>query len=48
LEEVPTALFFEKGKVVKRLDGALGAGLNEKQLTDFIHVCSTQTSLSIR
>ena len=31
----PTVIFFEKGTVSKRLDGALGAGLNEKQLTDF-------------
>ncbi len=32
VEAVPTAVFFEKGKVIKRLDGRLGLGLNEKQL----------------
>ncbi len=39
VEVVPTVLFFEKGKVAKRLDGVLGAGLNEKKLTDFIDIC---------
>jgi thiol-disulfide isomerase/thioredoxin len=33
---VPTVLIFEKGKVVKRLDGAAGIGLSEKQLLDFV------------
>jgi hypothetical protein len=28
----PTVLFFENGKVTKRLDAEPGAGLNEKQL----------------
>ena len=32
IEAVPTVIFFEKGKVSKRLDGRFGAGLNEKQL----------------
>ncbi len=36
VEVVPTALYFENGKVVERLDGVLGVGLNEKQLADFI------------
>jgi thioredoxin 1 len=40
VEVVPTVLFFEKGKVTKRLEGILGVGLNEKQLTDFIHRCA--------
>ncbi|MBE0556162.1 MAG: thioredoxin family protein [Proteobacteria bacterium] len=40
VEVVPTVLFFEKGKVAKRLDGVLGVGLNEEKLTDFIHTCS--------
>jgi thioredoxin 1 len=48
VEVVPTVLFFEKGKVSKRLDGFLGVGLNEKQLTDFIHTCSTPTGSPIR
>jgi thioredoxin 1 len=34
VDVVPTVLVFEKGKVVKRLDGTLGVGLKEKQLAD--------------
>jgi thiol-disulfide isomerase/thioredoxin len=33
IEAVPTLIFFEKGKISKRLDGRFGVGLNEKQLT---------------
>jgi thiol-disulfide isomerase/thioredoxin len=36
VDVVPTILFFENGKVTKRLDGILGIGLNERQLTAFI------------
>lgn len=32
IEAVPTIIFFEKGKVSKRLDGQFGVGLNEKQV----------------
>jgi thioredoxin 1 len=32
VDVVPTVLLFEKGKVTKRLDGARGVGLEEKQL----------------
>ncbi len=32
VEAVPTVVFFEKGKVRKRLDGKPGLGLNEKKL----------------
>jgi hypothetical protein len=39
IEVFPTVLFFEKGAVAKRLDGARGAGLNEKQLANFIASC---------
>jgi thioredoxin 1 len=39
IEVYPTVLYFEKGKVSKRLDGVHGEGLNEKKLTDFIMVC---------
>lgn len=35
IDVVPTVLLFEKGKVKKRLDGAPGAGLTEKQLANF-------------
>lgn len=40
VEIVPTVLFFEKGKVAKRLDGVPGMGLNEKQLAAFIQDCA--------
>jgi thiol-disulfide isomerase/thioredoxin len=33
----PTVLFFEKGKVTKRLDGKPGVGLSEKQLAEFVN-----------
>lgn len=36
----PTVLFFEKGVLSKRLDGAAGAGLQEKQLVEFVNSCS--------
>jgi len=32
VEAVPTVIFFEKGKVSRRLDGKFGVGLNEKKL----------------
>ena len=32
IEAVPTVVFFEKGKVCRRLDGRFGVGLSEKQL----------------
>ncbi len=32
----PTVLLFEKGEVAKRLDGAPGEGLNEKQLKNLL------------
>jgi thiol-disulfide isomerase/thioredoxin len=35
----PTVLYFEKDKVVKRLDGEPGVGLSEKQLADFVTSC---------
>jgi thiol-disulfide isomerase/thioredoxin len=40
VEVVPTLLFFEKGMVTKRLDGVLGVGLSESQLSDFIKKCN--------
>lgn len=30
---VPTVIFFEMGKICRRLDGRFGVGLNEKQLS---------------
>jgi thiol-disulfide isomerase/thioredoxin len=35
----PTVLFFEKGMVANRLDGAPGIGLREEQLVEFIKSC---------
>lgn len=39
IEVYPTVLYFEKGKLSKRLDGISGQGLNEKHLNDFIGEC---------
>ncbi len=39
IEVFPTVLFFEKGKVSKRLDGAHGEGLDEGDLMGFVSVC---------
>jgi thioredoxin 1 len=36
----PTVLFFENGVLSKRLDGVPGAGLQEKQLVEFVNSCS--------
>jgi len=35
----PTVLYFEQGKIIKRLDGESGVGLSEKQLADFVASC---------
>ena len=35
----PTLILFEKGRVVKRLDGQPGIGLSDKQIADFIQSC---------
>jgi thiol-disulfide isomerase/thioredoxin len=32
----PTVLFFEKGIILKRLDGVLGVGLDEKQFIEWL------------
>lgn len=39
VEVVPTALYFEKGLLKKRLDGELGVGLSERQLKEFTKEC---------
>ncbi len=36
VDVVPTVLIFKNGKVAKRLDGAAGIGLSERQLLDFV------------
>ncbi len=33
IEAVPTVMYFEEGKVARRLDGQFGIGLNEKQFS---------------
>jgi thiol-disulfide isomerase/thioredoxin len=38
VDVVPTVLLFEKGKVIKRLDGSRGVGLNAKQLKNLVDV----------
>ncbi|MFB3890292.1 MAG: thioredoxin family protein [Candidatus Bathyarchaeia archaeon] len=37
LEAVPSIILFEKDRVARRLDCELGAGLNEKQFSDWLH-----------
>jgi thioredoxin-like negative regulator of GroEL len=39
IDVFPTLILFEKGQIVKRLDGKPGIGLNEKQIADFILSC---------
>ena len=39
IEVFPTVLFFEKGKVSKRLDGQAGIGLSKQQLDEFAQQC---------
>lgn len=39
IQVFPTVLFFENGKVTKRLDGQAGAGLTQTQLDDFAKNC---------
>lgn len=42
IEVVPTVLYFENGKVAKRLDGAPGVGLTEKQLLEMVKTCDVK------
>jgi thiol-disulfide isomerase/thioredoxin len=39
IDVFPTVLFFEKGKVSKRLDAEQGIGLNQRQLDEFSKKC---------
>jgi thiol-disulfide isomerase/thioredoxin len=39
VEVYPTVLFFRKGKVVKRLDGTHGIGLDEQQFRGLLKEC---------
>ncbi|MGA2387045.1 MAG: thioredoxin family protein [Candidatus Bathyarchaeia archaeon] len=36
IDAIPTVIYFEKGKVSRRLDGAFGVGLKEKQFTAWL------------
>jgi len=40
IDVYPTVLYFEKGKVVKRLDGVYHLGLSKGQLEDFARRCA--------
>lgn len=40
IEVFPTVLFFEKGKLVRRLDGTYHRGLSQGQLEDFARRCA--------
>lgn len=40
VEVVPTVLFFEGGRLVRRLDGRLGRGLSAAELKDFEKECA--------
>lgn len=39
IEFYPTVIFFQKGKVAKRLDATPGAGLSEAQLRKLLEEC---------
>jgi len=39
IEVYPTVLFFQQGRLVRRLDGTYHVGLNKNQLTDFVVRC---------
>jgi thiol-disulfide isomerase/thioredoxin len=39
IDVYPTVLYFEKGELVKRLDGIPHEGLNDAQLKEFVEKC---------
>lgn len=39
VEVYPTLIFFEKGKVTRRLNGTSGVGVRENQFFEFINKC---------
>ena len=39
IEVYPTIIYFEQGRIVKRLDGVHGAGIDEGKLTRFVAEC---------
>ncbi len=42
IDVFPTVLFFEKGALVRRLDGAYHRGLSQGQLQDFARRCAVK------
>jgi thioredoxin-like negative regulator of GroEL len=42
IEVYPTVIYFQNGKVVKRLDGTRGFGLHEQQFRGLIDLCRKQ------
>ena len=42
IEVFPTVLFFEKGRLVRRLDGGYHRGLTQGQLEDFARRCAVK------
>jgi thiol-disulfide isomerase/thioredoxin len=43
IEVYPTVLYFENGRVVKRLDGTYHEGLDRGRLKKFVQQCGPQT-----
>jgi thioredoxin-like negative regulator of GroEL len=42
IDVFPTVLFFEKGRLVERLDGVYHRGLSQDQLEDFARRCAVK------
>ena len=42
IDVFPTVLFFEKGKLVRRLDGTYHRGLSQGQLEEFARLCAVR------
>ena len=47
IEVFPTVLYFEKGKLVKRLDGKFHIGLNKVELAEFVKKCGLKDKKKI-
>jgi len=48
IEAVPTVIFFDKGKVCRRLDGKFGVGLSEKQLKVWLEKFNVHSSVCLK
>jgi hypothetical protein len=42
IDVFPTVLFFEKGRLVRRLDGTHNRGLRQDQLEEFARLCDVK------